>query len=252
MAHWNRCSLVTSLGRYQCQWRYYQSTDGFPRASLDLVLAREVDSEQSGESCVGIAGTVTLDQPLPVLKYVQEQLVLARRPPESILLKLILPCVPGYVVKSDLPTQRLECVGSYVSKVRMGDGASPPVGVLYMHADALAPEYARAIVPCKGICCHVAAPQDEALRKLPGTYCIRLHAGAVVYLIDRGQGSIIVGGAQHTFKAPREQWYNNLDDASLIENAEGFFDGFMQRTFLDWQDSHPSIKHIWTGGEYIP
>jgi hypothetical protein len=79
-----------------------------------------------------------------------------------------------------------------------------------------------------------------------------LHPGAVVYLIDRGQGSIIVGGAQHTFKAAQEQWYNNPDDASLIENAEGFFDGFMQRTFLDWQDSHPSIKHIWTGGESIP
>jgi hypothetical protein len=85
---------------------------------LDLVLAREVHSEQTGESRVGIADTVTLDQPLPVLKYVQEQLVLARRPPELILLKLILPCVPGYVVKSDLLTQQLECVGSYVSQVR--------------------------------------------------------------------------------------------------------------------------------------
>ncbi|KAG2411499.1 hypothetical protein HFD88_009054 [Aspergillus terreus] len=112
---------------------------------------------------------------------------------------------------------------------------------------ALAPEYARAIVPCKGICCHVAAPSSETLRQLPGTYCIRLRPGAVVYLIDRGQGSIIVGGAQHTFKAAREQWYNNPDDASLIQKAEGFFDGFMQRTFLDWQDIHSSIKHIWTG-----
>ncbi|KAL6231697.1 hypothetical protein BDW75DRAFT_233404 [Aspergillus navahoensis] len=72
-----------------------------------------------------------------------------------------------------------------------------------------------------------------------------IHARRVILATNAFTSALAPEGP--TFKAAREQWYNNPDDASLIENAEGFSDGFMQRTFLDWQDSHPSIKHIWTG-----
>ncbi|KAJ5688797.1 hypothetical protein N7462_003189 [Penicillium macrosclerotiorum] len=112
---------------------------------------------------------------------------------------------------------------------------------------ALAPEYSKAIIPCKGLCTHVEAAPNAPYERLPETYCIRLGPGAVIYQISRNDGSIIVGGAQYTYKEAPEQWYNNADDGTLIQNAEHYFDGYMQRTFHGWENSEAHVKHIWTG-----
>lgn len=114
---------------------------------------------------------------------------------------------------------------------------------------ALAPEYSKAIVPCKGLCTHIEAAPGAPYQKLPETYVIWHKPGEFIYQISRNDGSIIVGGAKDTYKDIHEQWYNNPDDGTLIKSVEHYFDGYMQRTFFGWEDSQATVKHIWTGGK---
>lgn len=116
---------------------------------------------------------------------------------------------------------------------------------------AIAPEYSRAIVPCKGLCTHIEAAPGAPYEPLPETYAIRHGPGAFIYQISRKDGSIIVGGAQYTYRDSPEQWHNNSDDGSLIPNVEHYFDGYMQRTFFGWEDSQARVKQKWTGGELM-
>lgn len=115
---------------------------------------------------------------------------------------------------------------------------------------ALAPQYAKAIVPCKGVCTHITAAPGAPYRHLPGTYAVRLGPGAFIYQISRKDGSLIVGGASHTFKEEEEQWHNNPDDGKLIDVGVKFLKGYMQRTFLGWENSGAEARHVWSGGAY--
>ncbi|KAJ5505030.1 hypothetical protein N7463_007904 [Penicillium fimorum] len=112
---------------------------------------------------------------------------------------------------------------------------------------ALAPEYFKAIIPCKGVCSQIAAAPGAPHQDLPGTYAIRYGKGAFIYQISRNDGSLIVGGASNLFKDDREEWYNNPDDGKLIKVAADYLDGYMQRTFLGWEESEAEIKHVWAG-----
>ncbi|KAJ5972980.1 uncharacterized protein N7479_002898 [Penicillium vulpinum] len=115
------------------------------------------------------------------------------------------------------------------------------------YTSALAPEYSKAIIPCKGICSQIFAAPSAPHQKLPGTYVIRFGPEAYIYQISRNDGSLIVGGASHLFKDDREAWYNNPDDGNLIKVAVDYLDGYMQRTFLGWEESEAEIKHVWAG-----
>ncbi|EGD94632.1 FAD dependent oxidoreductase [Trichophyton tonsurans CBS 112818] len=119
------------------------------------------------------------------------------------------------------------------------------------YTSALAPEYAKAIIPCKGLCCHIVVPPAADGKKRPppleNTYVTRHGSGAGGYLIPRPDGSMIVGGASHTFTPLLEQWHNNPDDGVLINIAKEYFDGYMQQTFIGWEDSGAYSKEVWTG-----
>jgi glycine/D-amino acid oxidase-like deaminating enzyme len=66
-------------------------------------------------------------------------------------------------------------------------------------------------------------------------------------LIPRKDGSIILGGARSTFFSDYENWYNTVDDSTLISPAEKYFDNYMQTHFTDWEDSEARVDRIWTG-----
>ncbi|KAL2784722.1 hypothetical protein BJX66DRAFT_343758 [Aspergillus keveii] len=44
-----------------------------------------------------------------------------------------------------------------------------------------------------------------------------------------------------------KEWYNNTDDASLIEPAAHHFDGYMQKYFNGWEDTGAYTDRVWTG-----
>ncbi|KAL4909396.1 hypothetical protein BDW74DRAFT_187543 [Aspergillus multicolor] len=126
--------------------------------------------------------------------------------------------------------------------------ASKIVYATNAYTSGLLPQYSANIVPCRGICCHITVPDGKDAPFLPYTYLIRSAEGnGQSYLIIRPDGSVIVGGAQHTFEDDREHWYKVTDDSTLIEPAKNYYDDYMQRTFRGWDGSGAYVKQIWTG-----
>ncbi|KAK5991860.1 putative oxidoreductase OrdL-like protein [Cladobotryum mycophilum] len=119
------------------------------------------------------------------------------------------------------------------------------------YTSALLPEYAAAIVPCKGLVCHISHGEDATLPPLKtSSFCLRLNHGrlpAYNYLIQRTDGTIVVGGAHHTYKPDTGSWYGNVDDSTLIKPARDYYDDFMNRTFSGWEDVKANIDCSWTG-----
>ncbi|CAD0100663.1 unnamed protein product [Aureobasidium mustum] len=117
------------------------------------------------------------------------------------------------------------------------------------YTKALLPEYEKNIIPCKGICCHIAVPEGDVAPLVGNSYIIREQGDPSVlsYLIPRSDGGIIVGGSQAIFKPQLEQWYNNTDDAELIEASKDYYTNYMQNNFRGWENSKAEVKKIWTG-----
>lgn len=117
------------------------------------------------------------------------------------------------------------------------------------YTKVLLPEYEKNIIPCKGICCHIAVPEGDVAPLVGNSYIIREQGNPSVlsYLIPRSDGGIIVGGSQAIFKPHLEQWYNNTDDAQLIEASKDYYTNYMQNNFRGWDNTRAEVKKIWTG-----
>ncbi|KAL4788096.1 phosphoenolpyruvate phosphomutase-domain-containing protein [Aspergillus varians] len=136
----------------------------------------------------------------------------------------------------------------FIHTLRGSITASKVVYATNAYTSGLLPQYSANIIPCRGICCHITVPDGKDAPFLPYSYIIRSAEGnGQSYLITRPDGSIIVGGAQHTFFDDKKQWYNVIDDSALIEPAKNYYDNYMQRTFRGWDDSGAYVKEIWTG-----
>lgn len=57
----------------------------------------------------------------------------------------------------------------------------------------------------------------------------------------------MVGGGRSHFFEGKENWYNNVDDSSLIAPAAHYFDNYMQEHFVGWENSGAKVDQIWTG-----
>ncbi|EAU37763.1 conserved hypothetical protein [Aspergillus terreus NIH2624] len=115
------------------------------------------------------------------------------------------------------------------------------------YVSGLLPEYQRNIIPCKGICCRITLPDGTVPPLLNNSYIHRTKDNTLSYLVPRADGSIIVGGAAAQFRPFKEQWYNNVDDGSLIDAAKDYYDGYMQRTFHGWEGTDAKVDKIWSG-----
>ncbi|WYZ44636.1 hypothetical protein EsH8_VII_001072 [Colletotrichum jinshuiense] len=115
------------------------------------------------------------------------------------------------------------------------------------YTSTLLPKYKGTIIPVRGICSHIAAPDGADHPYLPTTYSLRHGTNLYDYQVTRPDGSIVVGGAR-TEVIPRvSEWYNVWDDSKLIDPAANYFDGYMQRNFRGWEDSGAKVDSVWTG-----
>ena len=115
------------------------------------------------------------------------------------------------------------------------------------YVSGLLPEYAKNIVPCKGICCRITIPDGVTPPLLNNSYIIRTDDNTLSYLIPRADGSIIVGGAAAKFRTFEDQWYDNVDDSVLIDAAKDYYTNYMQRTFRGWEETGAKVDKIWSG-----
>lgn len=112
------------------------------------------------------------------------------------------------------------------------------------YTSSLLPEFSSKIIPVRGICSRITAPNAPLLSN---SYILRIAPGEYDYLIPKTDGSIIVGGARRDYYSNLSSWYNNSDDSALIPRAEKYFDGYMQRHFRGWEDSEAKTDKVWTG-----
>ncbi|KAL4870575.1 hypothetical protein BDV12DRAFT_207600, partial [Aspergillus spectabilis] len=174
--------------------------------------------------------------------------------PYKLVLGLLSKITPSPLlnVQTSTPVTSITSHGQYGSHtIHTPRGIITAQKVVYAtnaYTPGLLPQYAANIIPCRGICCHITVPEGKDAPFLPYSYVIRSETGdGQSYLITRPDGSVIVGGAQYSFVNEREQWFNVIDDSTLIEPARGHYDGFMQRTFRGWEESGAFVKEIWTG-----
>ncbi|KAJ5666347.1 uncharacterized protein N7477_008795 [Penicillium maclennaniae] len=81
------------------------------------------------------------------------------------------------------------------------------------YTSALAAQFKDKIVPVRGTCCRIAVPPASTAPRLTNT----LHS------------------------------LTKLDDSRVLESAVRYFDGYMQRNFVGWEDSQAYTDRVWTG-----
>lgn len=114
----------------------------------------------------------------------------------------------------------------------------------------IAPEYARKIVPCRGICARITGLNGSPLPYLQNSYVIRSGPRIYDYLLSRPDGSVVIGGARSTFLHDKKTWYDTTNDDELIEPARNYFDGFMQKSFRGWENTGAMTERVWTGSKF--
>jgi glycine/D-amino acid oxidase-like deaminating enzyme len=114
------------------------------------------------------------------------------------------------------------------------------------YTSALVPELQGKIVPVKGI---VARLVPTNAPRLTESYMMRFSDYEYDYMIPRPDGSIVVGGGRRDYYHDLSKWFNVSDDGSIIEGAENYFDGYMQRHFHGWEDCDVRTEDVWTGSE---
>ena len=113
---------------------------------------------------------------------------------------------------------------------------------------AIEPKFENKIVPIKGACSHIIS-SDPKIRTphLTNTYGIRYKGADTDYLINRPDGSVIVGGAKKHIFPFKEVFYNNVDDSTLIEGTKEYFDDYMKKMFYTWKDFKATTDYVWSG-----
>ncbi|GME71392.1 unnamed protein product [Ambrosiozyma monospora] len=143
--------------------------------------------------------------------------------------------------------------GSFVVHTNRGDVKTKKV-VLCTNAytPALQKELNSRIVPVKGTVAHIV-PLDENYRKtsvgpyLNNSYIITPE-GDYEYLINRPDGSVIVGGAEEVFGHDVEAWIDNYDDTTLFNHpVQSYYERFMSRIFRSWESTKTAVDYLWTG-----
>lgn len=116
------------------------------------------------------------------------------------------------------------------------------------YTSALVPEMKDKIVPVRGMVARLAGKDAP---KLKDSYLMRFSEHEYDYMIPRPDGSIILGGARRDFFKDLGEWFDVTDDSKLMEGARGYFDGYMQRHFLGWENSGVHTEEIWTGSKSL-
>ncbi|KAJ5907373.1 hypothetical protein N7495_000055 [Penicillium taxi] len=115
------------------------------------------------------------------------------------------------------------------------------------YTSGIAPQYQDIIVPVRGTCSRIVVPPGSNAHRLTKTYILRFNSSEYDYLIPRADGSIIVGGARSSFFSDKKSWYDVSDDSKVLEAAIRYFDGYMQRYFVGWENSNAYTDRVWTG-----
>lgn len=117
------------------------------------------------------------------------------------------------------------------------------------YTPGVAPQYQRQIVPIRGYVTRIVAPDGKPAPYFPITTTLQWRAWEFDYVIARPDGSIIVGGGKKAHAADFNCWYDNVNDNDSMEYTRAYFEKYMQRHFIGWEDSEAQLDRAWTGSK---
>lgn len=172
--------------------------------------------------------------------------------PYKLIIHLLKHCVKkGMNLQSNTPVTKVEKLndGRYLVKTPRGDIITNKL-ILATNAytASVEPKFEDKIVPIKGICSHiVSSDPTKHTPHLTNTYGIRFGEANTDYLINRPDGSVVVGGAKKHIFPYKDVFYKNVDDSTLIKGSKEYFDNYMQKRFYTWKNFDSKPDYVWSG-----
>ncbi|ETS74279.1 hypothetical protein PFICI_14145 [Pestalotiopsis fici W106-1] len=116
------------------------------------------------------------------------------------------------------------------------------------YTSGLLPEYSQIIRPVRGTCSRITVanpgPPMGKLKSMVQYYGPK----TADYQANRADGSFVIGGAWSTCRFKHvQQWRDVVDDSQTVPAAAGYFDDFMERTFVGWDHSESKVDKLWAG-----
>lgn len=172
--------------------------------------------------------------------------------PYKLMTALLKKCVKkGVNLQTNTPVLKVEKLesGKYLVKTSRGDVITKKIiFATNAYTAAIEPKFDDKIVPIKGVCSRiVAANPKERTPHLTNTYGIRNGGSNGDYLINRPDGSVIVGGAKKHIFPYKELFYKNVDDSTVIPDTDKYFENYMKRVFYTWKNFDEKVDKVWSG-----
>jgi glycine/D-amino acid oxidase-like deaminating enzyme len=184
--------------------------------------------------------------------------------PWKLMTTLLKKCVAkGLNLQSNTPVISVKRQGDrwLVSTPRGSTICSKVVYCTNGYTKALLEEFNDAIVPQRGVCCSIKPKNGAIIPHLTNTYAIFSEKPVSDYLINRIDGTIIVGGHDSSMftksEKPLERIFNCVEDTCVDEESEkAFTENYMKEKFVTWKDTPVEVSH-WTGilgftNDYMP
>ncbi|EGV66062.1 FAD dependent oxidoreductase [Yamadazyma tenuis ATCC 10573] len=128
------------------------------------------------------------------------------------------------------------------------------------YTKGLLEEFSNTIVPQRGVCCSIEAADKDHTPHLTNTYGLFTSRPNSDYLINRPDGTIIVGGRDESLIKPNGDisgWFDCVDDTYVDEVSKAEFKDYMKKRFSTWENTDSDVSKIWSGilgftNDYLP
>lgn len=133
------------------------------------------------------------------------------------------------------------------------------------YTKSLLEEFSEVIIPQKKVACRIVPTEEDEIPHLTYTYGFLSSYRDGNYLINRADGSIVVGGHDYLMvdlekkgEAAIDGHYDCVDDSTIKERIyEVFNKDFMGRFFTTWKNTPTKLSHSWSGilgytNDYLP
>ncbi|ODQ47890.1 hypothetical protein PICMEDRAFT_15765 [Pichia membranifaciens NRRL Y-2026] len=172
--------------------------------------------------------------------------------PYKLVISLLRICIArGLQVQANTPvlkTKRLND-GRYLVKTPRGDVITKKLIVATNgYTVSVEPGFENKIIPVKGVVSRItSADPSKRTPHLTNTYALRYSSEDYDYLINRGDGSVIVGGGKPVYGDNLDSFYNVVDDSTIIPKTKEFFTNYMKERYYTWKDFDEKLDCIWSG-----
>lgn len=118
------------------------------------------------------------------------------------------------------------------------------------YTKAILKEFKDTIVPSRGVVTHIK-PISTPIPQLPNTYLLfeKFDMNSD-YLINRADGSVVVGGTDSLFIGLDGNYtdlYDTVDDSQIPYGAVEYFSGYMEQKFSTWNLVETVNDYTWCG-----